>query len=709
MRFAKTHKAVSYLMVSTAVVMLMLTGELPVWECMLVSVGIVASYFFDPQTRVFMQRDAYGYSLYGTLGLVTSFLLYRAAQDDAWWEGGLHLLLLFLVAKLWHRRHNGDYLQAYVCSFVVLLAATLVEISLFYALFLFLYVVFAMWTLTLFHLRREMEENYLLKHLPGRHGQAAESERVEVERILNSRRVVGWSFLLVTTASGLGTFLLAWLLFVLLPRVQASVDLPFHRRALPTMGFSEHLELGHYGLLRDNPRKVMQVEVLSSPRPAEMRLRGVTFAHYENKQWSQLPGNERPVALRDKRASLLPGEFFPATETPWVEIYLEPLEADSLFLPTPNPRPASSVLFAESSATAAIELFQRPDGQFLVRGPRGRLHYSVFFDQAATVSSAPKTAPRAYLSLPPNLQQRLRGLADSVVQGAQTPREKAERLRGHLHKHYRYTTRLWKPTQPEPILEFLEHQKQGHCEYFATAMALLLRSVDIPSRTVNGYLSTEWNPKGFFVVRQQHAHSWVEAFFDGQWVVLDPTPPQTSPRFLPVLHSMRQFFDGLEMDFGKYVLEYDTFAQQKLGDRFSTLWKPSKTTAKENTDFGMARALMWVAVLFGVLLCAGVVWLFLRRRRRKLPRVVQQLSSDGNVALKRTMALLRKRGFERGPYETLQMLADRLAEQSDASAPLFAKLVEHFYAHRFGDVPLDHIEVERLISALKDLPKRLSM
>ncbi|HNI60962.1 MAG TPA: transglutaminaseTgpA domain-containing protein, partial [Pseudomonadota bacterium] len=261
MRFAATHKVVSYLMVTTAFLMLALTGELPPWLLLLTLAAMGGSYFFDPQQHPLMLRRSYNYSLYGAMLLLSALLLGNASGPEALWDGGLRMLCVLLVGKLWQRRHNGDYLQVYVVSFVMLLGATFVESSMLYALLLFLYVVFAMWTLTLFHLRREMEENYLLKHLPGRHGQAAESERVEVERILNSRRVVGPPFLLTTALAGLCTFFVALGLFLLLPRFHVTVELPFHRRALPSTGFSERLELGSHGLLRDNPRVVMRVEL----------------------------------------------------------------------------------------------------------------------------------------------------------------------------------------------------------------------------------------------------------------------------------------------------------------------------------------------------------------------------------------------------------------------------------------------------------------
>jgi len=707
MRFAATHKTVSYLMVTTAFLMLALTGELPLWLNLLTMMAIGGSFFFDPQRHPLMLGRAYNYSLYAGVLLVSTLLLSTAATAEAFWDGGLRVLCLFLVCKLWQRRNNGDYLQAYVVSFVMLLGATFVESSMIYALLLFLYVVFAMWTLTLFHLRREMEENYLLKHLPGRHGQAAESERVEVERILNSRRVVGPPFLLTTAGAGLLTFLLALLLFVLLPRFHVTIDLPFHRRLLQSTGFSDRLELGSHGVLRDNPRIVMRVELPGQTPPNALRLRGVTFARYEQGRWAQhrlgeqlQNGHHGVVAIDWSGPEAL------RRHAQRTEIYLEPLDADALFTPSPG-RPLSVLLPESFGGLQGPQLAVTTDGQISVRGRRTALHYAVL--STPEVQPEPSSDEVAvYRELSPELRLHLRMLAIQIVGDAETSAEQAERLSSYLQKNYTYTTRLWKPSQSEPIFDFLEKERRGHCEYFATALAVLLRSLDIPSRTVNGYLTAEWNQFGqFFVVRQQHAHSWVEAQLPKQgWVVLDPTPPQSTAPRLPLLHKLRQLVEGLDMGFGKYVLEYDVTAQQRLTERLSSLWpsrKPATTAATPEAQSDWRRLLLLGVLLLGL---SMLVVLAVRRLRRvEMPQAHDD--SEGRGVIKQALAMVRKRGFVRSPGETLQKLADRIAEDGDPIAPPFAKLVELYYAHRFGDLPLDRSEVARLIQQLRDTPKRL--
>jgi hypothetical protein len=621
-----------------------------------------------------MMRRAYSYAWWALLLLVLGLLLPDGIRGDSIWEGGSRFLCVFLLAKLWQRRSNSDYLQAYVASFLMLLSASLLGTSMVYAVCLLFYIVFSTWTLTLFHLRREMEENYLLKHLPGKNGQAAESERVEVERILNSRRVVGPPFLLTTAGAGLLTFLFALLLFVLLPRFHVTVDLPFHRRMLPSTGFSERLELGSHGLLRDNPRVVMRVELPGQSPPKTLRLRGVTFASYQNGRWSQHRVGEQPLSVQRGAVALaLNVSESVRSRAQRAEIYLEPLDADALF--TPSPGRALSLQVPESyGGLLGAQLGVTTDGQIIARGRRSPLHYSVLsLPEMPRESSSDDLG--LYRQLSPEMRSRLRTLALQIVGTTQGSAERAELLSGHLQTNYSYTTRLWKPSQSEPIFDFLESERRGHCEYFATALAVLLRSLDIPSRTVNGYLTAEWNSYGkFFVVRQQHAHSWVEALLPGQgWVVLDPTPPQSSAPRLPFLFKIRQLLDGLDMGFGKYVLEYDVGAQQRLTDRLSSLWPRNEPARSERaqTNSGEWRRLLPIALLLGGL---GLGLLLLVRRLRRVELPMTRDVTEGRGLMKLALSTVRKRGFVRGPGETLKMLAQRLTDEGDPCAPSFAQL-----------------------------------
>ena len=76
-----------------------------------------------------------------------------------------------------------------------------------------------------------------------------------------------------------------------------------------------------------------------------------------------------------------------------------------------------------------------------------------------------------------------------------------------------------------PLVDFMQRTRAGHCEYFASATALLLRAGGIPARYATGYSVQEWNEReGAYLVRVRHAHSWVRVWINGGWREIDTTP-----------------------------------------------------------------------------------------------------------------------------------------------------------------------------------------
>ena len=140
--------------------------------------------------------------------------------------------------------------------------------------------------------------------------------------------------------------------------------------------------------------------------------------------------------------------------------------------------------------------------------------------------------PKRFLQLP-DLHPEIIQLANDVVGDAPSSSKKAERILKRLRNNYGYSLDLVNETGQTGLYEFLFRRREGHCEYFATAMVVLLRVNGIPSRMVNGFAGGEWNDLGnYLIVRQKHAHSWVEAYLPGQgWMVFDPTPPDPAPEF----------------------------------------------------------------------------------------------------------------------------------------------------------------------------------
>jgi hypothetical protein len=165
--------------------------------------------------------------------------------------------------------------------------------------------------------------------------------------------------------------------------------------------------------------------------------------------------------------------------------------------------------------------------------------------------------------------------------------------------------------------------------------------------------------------------------------------------------------DGLDMGFGKYGLEYDVGAQQRLTDRLSSLWPRNEPARSERaqTNSGEWRRLLPIALLLGGL---GLGLLLLVRRLRRVELPMTRDVTEGRGLMKLALSTVRKRGFVRGPGETLLMLAQRLTDEGDPCAPSFAQLVEHYYAHRFGQLPLDRVEITRLMRELQAIPPQAS-
>lgn len=134
---------------------------------------------------------------------------------------------------------------------------------------------------------------------------------------------------------------------------------------------------------------------------------------------------------------------------------------------------------------------------------------------------------KRYLQLPETLSNEVKDLAFSVAGGLHNDYEKAKSVEQHLKKTYQYTiATAFMEHKDKPVETFLFDLKQGHCELFASSLAVMLRTLNIPSRLVTGYVASQYNPvTGYFEVRELNSHAWVEAYIDEYgWMTFEPTP-----------------------------------------------------------------------------------------------------------------------------------------------------------------------------------------
>ena len=175
-----------------------------------------------------------------------------------------------------------------------------------------------------------------------------------------------------------------------------------------------------------------------------------------------------------------------------------------------------------------------------------------------------------YLQLPDDLDRRISQLAISIILNANASNryDAAKAIEAHLQREYGYSLDM-KASGPDPVADFLFNVKAGHCEYFSTAMAVMLRTRGVAARVVNGFLPGEYNEAaGAYTVRQSDAHSWVEVYFPEtrSWVTFDPTPSagRVEPVRTGLTAQLQKYAEALELVWFQYVVGYDKQEQRSL-------------------------------------------------------------------------------------------------------------------------------------------------
>ncbi|MDF1662098.1 MAG: transglutaminase domain-containing protein [Planctomycetota bacterium] len=166
-------------------------------------------------------------------------------------------------------------------------------------------------------------------------------------------------------------------------------------------------------------------------------------------------------------------------------------------------------------------------------------------------------------NVPDELRDKFKALALKITASGKTPQAKALLVEQWFHKNYGYTLEFDKdPKFKDPIEDFLTNKKDAWCEFFAAGMALLLRSIDIPTRYVAGYVCHDIDrSNNTYTVRGSDGHAWVEAYFDEKgWATYDPTPP--AGRQENELHSQANIIEKISAAIWKFLMEFYVRSQE---------------------------------------------------------------------------------------------------------------------------------------------------
>jgi transglutaminase-like putative cysteine protease len=572
-------------------------------------------------------------------------------------DSTVHLICFLAVVQILTARTNRDYGYTAAIATMELVAAAMLSSSLAFFVFLVLFLLCATAAFTSAEIRRAMAKGGSL---------------VAVGNV-GPRLAV-----LAVFVTG-GILMATMVLFVALPRTAYAAFQRFRPAGFHLTGFSNEVTLGQVGEIQKDSRPILHIKPYgrTAAMPAEgIKWRGAALTHFDGKRWTDA-FQERRTKLPEENPLTLADEAQRSRRDGIRLLYrvdLTSIDSDVLFI---GGIPEFLNIEHGRVVRTATDGY-RLDGAI---GEGVRYEVSSFVPnglEALREELAP-AQEAIYLQLPA-LDSRVRELARAWAGDAEGV-ERAERIEKHLHSDFRYSLELADKLPEDPLAEFLFVRKKGHCEYFASAMTAMLRSLGTPARIVNGFQSGTYNPvSGMYVVRASDAHSWVEAFEPGLgWVTFDPTPPAPRPKEYPLWAKAGMYLDAAETFWQEWVLNYDLGRQISLVGKLEARTRRAWFTWRKPDLQGAGK---WSAWVVGTALAGWLAVLLARLPRvrrvgkRTLPGV------EASLLYERMLRTLKRKGYQKPPWFTAGEFAATLGETELARC--VGEFTERYQSLRFG-------------------------
>ena len=531
-------RTTSYALVITAFLAIALTGALDGVSIALYSLAVVACFYRDARGVKRLRMPEW---MWRVLSIVyVPFVFLDAAFITNRVLALVHMTLFVSAAKLFQNKRDRDWVFLYLIAFFQMLLAAGLTFNATFVASLALFLFFFISTLAAFEMRRARREVIPLEEetiaslkQPQRVKYRMNDALVRAGRSSRVRYLFGASFAQIVIVAAL-----TLPFFFLIPRFGGGGIARGFGEGDRVTGFSDRVELGDVASIKKKLRVVMRVRLDHRP-PRYLRWRGVALETYDGRAWnlSSDPKNPRRrepteqgrisdqgaaadsrfirdhVLDRTRVEQEFEARLRAAGSTIEQVIVLEPLSTDTLF--------AAQKAYRLRGPLGTIVKDKLTDA-LSAPGLKGRTSYVVSSDLSVpseqelrldTPASSPEEIKQVCLQGVHKLDPRISQLAHEITRNSPTPYDKARAIETYLKTAFRYKLDL-RPTEGDPLAEFLFKTREGHCEYFATAMVLMLRTLEIPARIVNGFQMGEYNElNDMYIVRESDAHSWVEACF----------------------------------------------------------------------------------------------------------------------------------------------------------------------------------------------------
>jgi hypothetical protein len=695
-----------------------------------------------------------GANVLGLVAFVLSTAEFFMGGIEARLLSGAHLLAYLSWIILFQKKTPTQYW--WMCALAVLqvaLGAVLTDEGLYGAL-LVAFLFSSIWTLSVFSLYQARWSFSELERIPwssgkethSRQGQNDFSSLLQPSLTRNAiqhdsqERWIGGRFVAATFLTTCLAIVVAAAFFTLTPRLWIGRGLlGSDATSQPLTGFTEEVRLGDIGQILESTEPVLDVSIFDNEtgKPldilkycsqlglSEPLFRGTVMTFYRRGRWSSGDNQDRYRSLRKVTNNIaIRQEYQLHPIGTHILFAMHPMRTCLLVGPNISNEPTPAQVQPMTSVLAHPAM--SPSNEFTtysILSPAPDANGQQILPRRGTRHDENYHLRTRYIQLPLNGMIQLPTLAERVSGFNEAPRpshrEMANRLVSHLRDSGEFTYSLdasLRDPNIDPVEDFLFNRKSGHCEYYASSLVLMLRSIGIPSRMISGFKGGTQNTlTGAFQVQQRHAHAWVEAYLNGGWVVMDATPAQARAESVESMEaSIQSWEDFTKLTselWGHYVVGVN-FAQQRdefytpIRNALSALWNDVKqgnigfqSVFAAFTQFLVSpdRWISWqggVVTFFLLLLGSGLVWaarrlfrLWSRLAKGKYARRRERVQVEFYERFRR---LCLACGLSKDASQTEREFVTAATRDLERKLPdiqagsVSSELVEAFYLVRFG-------------------------
>ena len=634
---------------------------------------------------------------YLTMAYIPFYAIDYFVISGSFLSATVHMVLFSMLLKIFSVQRDRDHIYLAILSFLMVLSAALLTVD---ALFLAVFLVFMLLAVTTF-MSMEMKR----------------SVKTVVHRVsLFESKTFGRSLSLFGVLMVFAIVAGAALIFFVLPRVSAGYLTAFAPRNDLVTGFSENVRLGDIGQIKQSSSVVMHVQFTDGKAPfRDLKWRGVGLGTFDGNRWYNPLGNLVLANYTNGHLYVGPNttngemsrklESRPARGFSSYRIVMEPIATNVFFLATDPYELIGN--YREVALDQAGSVFNN-DRERVITVYQGRS--TVPFKPELTSAEVTRVDSAmfvAYLQLPAT-DSRVTDLSRKITLLADNDFDRASGVEKYLRTHYGYTLELPSSKVKDPLANFLFERKKGHCEYFASAMAIMLRTIGIPSRVVNGFRNGQYNDlTGSYIIRASDAHSWVEAYISGYgWITFDPTPPDPLHE-TNVWSRMMLYADAGREFWREWVINYDYRRRETLGQqttlqtrrfyykglawlkaRYKKLIGITHKVQNELTGFSWATKTNKMSILLGLLIAVLMPCsLFLRQRKNDAARRQAHPKLAASLWYRKMTAKIAQSGWIKLPSQTPQEFVVSIEHPEIRSA--VEAFTRHYERARFADSTKD--------------------